>query len=79
MATKKDITTLFRAIRDGDLGTVQEMVAANKELVNVCRSAPPKKDDGQSPLQVAFKTGQVAIAAYLIDQGANVIPMEIVA
>jgi ankyrin repeat protein len=72
MATKKDITTLFRAIRNGDQRTVQEMVAVNKSFVNTCRAAPPKKDDGQSPLQVAFKTGQFEIASYLIDQGANV-------
>jgi ankyrin repeat protein len=72
MATKKDIATLFRAIRNGELESVKEMVSVNKDLVNVCRSALPKKDDGQSPLQVAFKTGQFTIAAYLIDHGANV-------
>jgi ankyrin repeat protein len=72
MPTKKDITTLFRAIRNGEQPTVEQLIRANKEFVNVCRNAPPKKDDGQSPLQVAFKTGQFAIANYLIDQGANV-------
>jgi len=33
---------------------------------------PPKKDDGQSPLQVALKTGNTASADYLLDMGADV-------
>ena len=72
MVKKKDIAALFQAIRNGDTQTVQNLVATNKDFVNICRAAPPKKDDGQSPLQVAFKTAHFEIAAYLIDQGANV-------
>nr|GFD13139.1 hypothetical protein [Tanacetum cinerariifolium] len=33
---------------------------------------PPKKDDGQSGLQVAFKAGQFAITTLLIEHGADV-------
>jgi ankyrin repeat protein len=44
--------------------------------VNASASAPPKKDDGQSPLQIAFKTGNFEIANHLIDLGANVHFME---
>lgn len=42
------------------------------QLVNACSSSPPKKDDGQSPLQVAYKTGNYEIANYLISKGADV-------
>ncbi|WP_162549830.1 ankyrin repeat domain-containing protein [Hymenobacter nivis] len=40
--------------------------------MTACRVAPPKKDDGQSGLQVAFKAGQFAVAELLIEQGADV-------
>jgi Ankyrin repeats (3 copies) len=74
--TKKDIKTLFRAIRNEEIQTVKELVAANQAFVNVCAFAPPKKDDGQSPLQVSLKTGRFAIADFLIEKGANVNFME---
>jgi ankyrin repeat protein len=74
--TKKDIKTLFASIRAADLNVVRGLIEANKNLVNTCAFAPPKKDDGQSPLQVSLKTGQFAIADYLIENGANVNFME---
>jgi ankyrin repeat protein len=73
---KKNINTLFSAIRNHENATVRALLADNPALVNVCASAPPKKDDGQSPLQVAFKTGNFEMAAYLIDLGANIHFME---
>lgn len=39
--------------------------------MNCTAKQPPKKDDGQSPLQVALKNGAFDIADYLIDQGAD--------
>lgn len=42
------------------------------ELVNCVARQPPRKDDGQSPLQVAFKTGRFEIAHLLLDSGADV-------
>lgn len=51
---------------------MKKMIAATPELTNSRASAPPKKDDGQSPLQIAFKTGRFAIADFLIDHGADV-------
>jgi ankyrin repeat protein len=48
------------------------ILEANPELVRACAAAPPKKDDGQSPLQVAFKTGNFEIADRLIGMGADV-------
>jgi Ankyrin repeat len=76
MPTKKAIKTLFRAIRNGELPNVRGYIEDDPELVNCCASAPPKKDDGQSPLQVAFKTGRFDIADFLIEQGADVNFME---
>ena len=63
---------LFNAIRNSDINEVKEIITKKPELVNCVAKQPPKKDDGQSPLQVAFKTGNTDIAEYLIDMGANV-------
>jgi len=73
---KKNIKTFFKAIRDNDLRAVVTLVNSNKEYVNVCNFAPPKKDDGQSGLQVAFKTGNFDISLFLIKNGADVNFME---
>lgn len=69
---KKDIKTFFQAIRNSDLQTVKELVTSDKEYLNATNFAPPKKDDGQSGLQVAFKTGNFEIAEYLIEQGSDI-------
>ena len=63
---------LFTAIRKSDLETIKQIIEKKPELVNCTAKQPPKKDDGQSPLQVALKTGNTAIANYLLDHGADV-------
>ena len=63
---------LFTAIRSSDLEMVQQLIEKKPSLVNCVAKQPPKKDDGQSPLQVALKTGNIAIANYLLDMGADV-------
>ena len=63
---------LFNAIRSSDLEMVKQIIEKKPSLVNCTAKQPPKKDDGQSPLQVALKTGNTAIAGYLLDMGANV-------
>ena len=63
---------LFTAIRASDLEMVRQIIEKKPELVNCVAKQPPKKDDGQSPLQVALKTGNTAIANYLLDMGADV-------
>ena len=63
---------LFTAIRASDLEMVRQIIEKKPELVNCVAKKPPKKDDGQSPLQVALKTGNTAIANYLLDMGADV-------
>jgi ankyrin repeat protein len=69
---KKEIKTLFKHIRNGNFEQVFAAIKVSSELANICSSAPPKKDDGQSPLQVSFKVGNFQIADFLIDNGANV-------
>ena len=63
---------LFAAIRASDVELVRKIIEKNPALVNCAAKQPPKKDDGQSPLQVALKTGNMAIAEYLLDMGADV-------
>lgn len=63
---------LFKAIRNKDYDSVKKMIEDNPELVNCVAKQPPKKDDGQSPLQVAIKTGNFDIANLLIDRGADI-------
>jgi len=70
--TKKEIKIFFKAVSDGDIHTVSELLNHNPEYLTVCNVAPPKKDDGQSGLQVAFKTGNFEIAKLLIEKGADV-------
>lgn len=70
--TKKEIKIYFKAITDGDLATLNRLLDEKPEYLNVCNVAPPKKDDGQSGLQLAFKTGRFEVAKLLIDRGADV-------
>ena len=63
---------LFTAIRASDFEIVRQIIQNKPLLVNCVAKQPPKKDDGQSPLQVALKTGNTAIASYLLDMGADV-------
>jgi len=67
---------LFKAIRQGDLDEVKAILEKNPEAVSSVASPPPKKDIGQSPLQVAVKIGEFDIACYLMEQGADVNFME---
>lgn len=67
---------LFELVRQGNIGEVKRILAAKPELLN-CVSGPlPKKDHGQSLLQVALKTGRLEIADYLIDSGIDIDFME---
>lgn len=62
---------LFQAIRNNEIDVVKQLIQSKPELVNCVAKQPPKKDDGQSPLQVSLKTGNLEIAEYLIEMGAN--------
>lgn len=67
---------LFTAIRQGELDEVKSIILKKPELANCVAGALPKKDHGQSPLQVALKTGNYEIADFLIEHGADVNFME---
>lgn len=67
---------LFKAVRQNDLETVKRILDTNPELVHCVATPPPKKDNGQSLLQVANKVGCLEIAHYLIDKGIDVNYME---
>ncbi|MGN0514260.1 MAG: ankyrin repeat domain-containing protein [Lachnospiraceae bacterium] len=67
---------LFTVIRQGKLDEVKNIIEKKPELVNCVAGPLPKKDHGQSPLQVALKTGNYEIAGYLIEHGADVDFME---
>lgn len=67
---------LFQAIRRSDIGTVRELLEKKPNLISCTAKQPPKKDDGQSPLQVALKTGNFEIAEFLLDLQADVNFME---
>jgi len=67
---------LFVAIRQGDIDTVKALLEKKPELISCTAKQPPKKDHGQSPLQVAIKSGNFKIAEYLLDCGADVNFME---
>ncbi|MFT3904212.1 MAG: ankyrin repeat domain-containing protein [Niabella sp.] len=70
--TKKDVKIFFKAIRNSDIDKVSELINSNNEYLVICNFAPPKKDDGQLGLQVAFKTGNFKIAKLLIEKGADI-------
>lgn len=67
---------LFKAIRHNDLEEVRAIIEKKPELVSCISTPPPKKDAGQSPLQVAIKVDAFDIAYYLIEKGADVNFME---
>lgn len=73
---------LFKAIKQNDFEEVKWIIESHYEepLVNCISKAPPKKDDGQSALQVAIKNGggwhDSRIISYLLDKGADVNFME---
>ncbi len=63
---------LFTAIRRGDLEEVAQILDRRPELIACLAKAPPKKDDGQSPLMVAIKSDNLEVAHLLLDRGADV-------
>lgn len=66
----------FNAVKSGDLDTIKAMLKKQPELISATAKAPPQKDDGQSPLQIAIKNKQFEIANYLLDCGVDVNFME---
>ncbi|MCM1183027.1 MAG: ankyrin repeat domain-containing protein [Roseburia sp.] len=68
---------LFKDIRRSDIEAVRAAISKNAAVVNeVCNAKTPKKDIGQSPLQVAIKCGEFTITELLLDNGADADFME---
>lgn len=66
------MNVIFKEIRHGDIGKIRERIKKNPAIVNeVYTGTKPKKDIGQSPLQVAVKCGQFEIIDLLLDYGAD--------
>ncbi len=63
---------LFTVIRQGRLDEVARILDKNPDLISCLAKAPPKKDDGQSPLMVAIKSDNLEVAHLLLDRGADV-------
>ena len=63
---------LFTMIRQGKLEEVAALLDRKPELISCTATAPPKKDDGQSPLMVAIKSDNLEVAHLLLDRGADV-------
>lgn len=66
----------FKAVRSGNIDAIRQILDAHPEEINATAKQPPKKDDGQSLLQVALKTGNLDVANLLLDYHANVNFME---
>ena len=63
---------LFTMIRRGNLEEVAAILDKKPTLISCLAKAPPKKDDGQSPLMVAIKSDNLEVAHLLLDRGADV-------
>lgn len=63
---------LFTMIRRGNLEEVARILDKNPDLISCLAKAPPKKDNGQSPLMVAIKSDNLEVAHLLLDRGADV-------
>ena len=63
---------LFTMIRQGNLEEVAAILDKKPDLISCLAKAPPKKDDGQSPLMVAIKSDNLEVAHLLLDRGADV-------
>ena len=68
---RRDIKSFIKAIRRHQNDVVASMLDQTPGLIGARAKSPPKKDDGQSPLQIAFKVGNFRAARLLLDNGAD--------
>lgn len=66
----------FKLVRENKLTEVKNILDNNPNEINAVAKQPPKKDDGQSLLQVAIKSGNIEMANLLLDYHADVNFME---
>ena len=67
---------LFTAITKNDVQTVRTLLNKSPDLIHCVSKAPPKKHDGQSPLQVALKTARTEMIELLLTYHPDVNFME---
>jgi hypothetical protein len=67
---------LFNSIRKNDLSAVEALLLKNPSIISEVSHGAPKKDDGQSPLQVALKAASSEMVNLLLHYGADVNFME---
>lgn len=66
------MNVMFKEIRHGDIEKIRMRIAKNPAVVNeIYTGTKPKKDIGQSPLQVAMKCGQFEVIDLLLENGAD--------
>lgn len=66
------MNAMFKEIRHGDIEKIRVRIAKNPAVVNeIFTGTKPKKDIGQSPLQVAIKCGQFEIIELLLEYNAD--------
>lgn len=63
---------LYEAIKKKNLSLVIKLITNDKTLVNKPFHNVAKKDDGQSPLQIALKNNAFEIVEFLIDNDADI-------
>jgi ankyrin repeat protein len=63
------VTKLHDAVRRGDLGSLETLLAENRALANSVSETDPR---GPYPLHVAAEVGQAAVARVLLRHGADV-------
>lgn len=63
---------LFTSIKNKDLTNVKSILENKPSLIMSVSTGAPKKDIGQSPLQIALKSSSTEIVNYLLDKGADV-------
>ena len=67
---------LFTAIRKNDFAAIEALLYKNPAIISEVSRGAPKKDEGQSPLQVALKCASAEIVHLLLERGADVNFME---
>ena len=70
--TKTAIRRFMNMVQEDNLDGVQEQLRDHPDLLHATAQKPPKKNDGQSALQLALKAGAFDVAAFLIDSGIDV-------
>ena len=62
---------LFTEITRGDIDAVRARLDKHPEQLELVATGKPKKFAGKTPLMVAFADWQFAIAALLLERGAD--------